>query len=137
MDRERNRHKNRGRDRRNPGEYPLGVKSFPLWTVVTGSAAIACLGLGLGMGAASSGAYEEYETTDDQDRYKELRDSIETYDTMMAVSFATAGDLAITSAVIYLAVERKPATQPTAKAESSARVTPLLGLGAAGLRVEF
>lgn len=104
---------------------------FPLWTVVTGGAALAMVGLGVGMGLASSSAFDEYETTQDQQRYFELEDNIKTYDTVMAVSYAAAGALAITSVCIYLFVERK------GPAEKQAAVVPLLGPGMAGVRVTF
>jgi len=110
---------------------PEGKRRFPLWTVLTGSAALALAGVGIGMGAASSGAFEEYEQTKDQERYLELQDNIRTYDTVMAVSYATAGALAITAAVLYFVVERP------GRPDRQARVMPLLSPGFTGVSVNF
>ncbi len=105
---------------------------FPVWTAVTGGAALAFVGVGIGMGVASRSAYEEYETTEDQNRWEELRDTIPTYDAVMYASYAAAGALAVTSVVLYFMVERH---RPT-RAET-ARVTPLFGPGSAALKVTF
>ncbi len=118
-----------------PPSTPTPSRRFPLWTVVTGGAALACVGLGLGMGAAASSTYDEYEATLDQTRYDELRADIETYDAVMVASFAAAGALAVTSAVLYLLVERRPAGPGTEAPR--ARVTPLIAPTSAGLRVDF
>ena len=114
-----------------PTEAPPTKGIFPLWTAVCGGAALALVGVGIGMGAASSSAFEEYKTTDDIGRYFDLQDQIKTYDTVMAVSYAAAGALAITAAVLYLTVERKGRT------EKRARLVPLLGPGSVGLSFSY
>ena len=110
---------------------PGGKRRFPLWTVVAGGAALALAGMGIGMGAASSSAFGEYEQTRDQQRYLELQDDIRTYDTVMAVSYATAGALVITAAVLYFVVERP------GRPERQTRVTPLLSPAFTGVSVDF
>ena len=106
-------------------------RPFPVWTVVTGGAAVALAGVGIGMGLQSSSAHDEYQSTRSQQRYFELQDDIRTYDTVMAVSYATAGALAITSVCLHLLLERP---RPT---EQQARVTPFAGPTTTGVRVSF
>jgi len=48
-----------------PGQQDTGGRKWPVWTIVTGSAALALAGVGIGMGLSSQSAYEEYYTTKD------------------------------------------------------------------------
>jgi len=80
-------------------------RRLPVWTMVTAGAALAVAGLGIGMGVSATSAWDEYSTTTDRARHDELRDTVSTRATLANVSFATAGALAITAAVLYLFVE--------------------------------
>ena len=84
---------------------------FPIWTMVTGGLAVAALGAGIGMGLVSNSAFDEYETTSSQTDYWDLRDKVSAMETGANVSFAVAGAMAVTSALIYLLWERHPSNR--------------------------
>ena len=103
-----------------PVEKPRGKRRFPLWTVVTGAAALAVAGAGIGLGLATRSAYEEYEQTTRQSEYWDLRDRVTTLQTGANVSFIAAGALALGAGAIYLFWERNrvQAERPTSAGES-------------------
>jgi len=104
-------------------------RKLPLWTIVTASAAVAFTALGVGMSLAARSSWQEYGETTDEHRYDELRDEIPLRSTVANVSFGLAGAAALSSALIYLLVERHRPEQPATR----------VGIGPAGVRltVEF
>ena len=80
-------------------------RKIPIWTLVTAGAAVAVAGLGLGMGISARSAWDEYTVATERARHDELRGTISTRATVANVSFATAGALAITAAVLLFFVE--------------------------------
>ncbi len=101
-------------------EQPSKGRSVPLWTIIAGGVALAVAGVGIGFGVASNSAYDEYKTTKDADRYDELEKEVPKLETAATVSFAVAGGLAVTAAVLYFLVDR-PAMQ---EKKSAFRVGP-------------
>lgn len=118
-----------------PGQQDAGARKWPVWTIVSGSAALALAGVGIGMGLSSQSAYEEYSTTTDQTRYYELQDNIKTYDTVMAVTLAGAGVAAVGAVLVYFFVDR-PAMKEASTGEG-AKLRLISSSGGALLRCDF
>lgn len=125
-----------------PVTKPAGKRRFPLWTIITGSAALAAAGAGVGLGLATRSTYEEYEQTTRHDDYWDLRDQVTSLQTGANISFAVAGALALGAAAIYLFWERHPVPVeqpapgdqgPQSAPANTVRVFPSPG----GLTVQF
>ena len=104
---------------------------LPVWTLVTAGAAVALVGAGLGLGLWASSGWDEYNETTDEDRYDELRDAVPVRSTAANICYGLAGAMAVTSALVYLLVERKK------KTERPSPATVSVGPGGATLRLEF
>ena len=94
-------------------EKPSRGRSVPVWTIVAGGLALAAAGAGIGFVVASDSAYEEFSdmaNPPSAKRWDELKDEIPKLDTGATVSFAVAGGLAVTAALLYFLVDR-PAMQ--------------------------
>jgi len=116
-----------------PMDQPTPKKRrWPVWTLVSGGAALVAAGVGLGLGLASDSAFEKMQQTDDQNDYRDHRDATLSLETGANVSFAAAGALAVTAVVLYLLVERHPGEQ---KAEEKAPVS--VRPSAFGLTLQF
>lgn len=118
-----------------PGQQDTGGRKWPVWTIVSGSAALALAGVGIGMGLSSQSAFDEYSTTNDQTRYYELQDNIKTYDTVMAVTLAGAGVAAVGAVMVYLFVDH-PAMKEASDGEG-AELRLISATGGALLRYDF
>ena len=91
-------------------------RSLPVWTMVAGGAALAVVSVGIGLGLASNSAYDEYSMTKDPDRHDELKKQIPKLETGCNVSFAVAGALTVTAAVLYFLVDRSAMQEKKASA---------------------
>ena len=69
---------------------------------------MAAAGVGLGFGLSARADYDEYKTTDDATRFHEVEDSVPRKALVANISFAAAGALAVTSAVLFF-LEGRPA----------------------------
>ena len=74
------------------------------WTYVAAGSAVALAGVGIGFGVWAKSGWDEYNevaATGPRDRYDTLKDSVPMRATVATISFATAGALAITAAVLF------------------------------------
>jgi hypothetical protein len=79
-----------------------------LWTWIAAGGALAAAGTGLAFGLWARTSWDDYRdaaTKGDDGRYNDLKDAIPTRAMVANVSFAAAGALAVTAAVLYLFVE--------------------------------
>ncbi len=106
---------------------------FPVYTAIAGGAALAALAAGIALSVSANNAYDEFETTQDLDRYNELKDQIPGLELGANISFGVAGAAAVGAVLLYLFVDR-PAAQD-ADAEATANL--ILGPTGAALKVTF
>lgn len=99
-----------------------------LWTWIAAGGAAVALGVGIGLGVSAKSAHDEFETTEDVQRYWELKDSVEEQALGANIAFGVAGGLAVSAAVLFF-LEGRSADRSTkaADASRSLRVIPALG----------
>lgn len=91
-----------------PPPLPAAQPRRRLWTWIATGGAVALAAVGVGFAVSADLDYDEYQTTQDPDRFRELEDAVPRKAAIGYSAIGVAGALAVTAVVLYF-VEGRPA----------------------------